>query len=525
MLSVGFEFDPAINPGFSNFCEYFRYSKDFRPLVKQIGESSQLQQIEAWDIKPASDLQQDLKQLNEYIQEYSLSPIELAQTVGHQPQKLINLAYQVLKRQIPVEIDDVLVLPGSSMIAIYYVLSIAFQNHYQKFHDGIFGSIPAQVNDTQNQKKLLYKKPCVIGVEGSFKCGGSFPYLLGGELVYAQSSGNKFTVTAASIKEAFDSAQKSDRVPVAFIWEEPTALGFILRNEALAEIAELIKEYLAKYPDMVILIDAYNGGLFREDKIPSLYEYPEIRKNAIYTTSMRKKIPAANWGLITPIACGNQTLKQKLSIFFGSNSFYTISQFSQLETLVASNIMEKFLERGGSVEYQFNNFDYATKKIAQINQELGKELISPYANPEAGINYFIQFDASFLEQQSCRDAQHLCQTLSLITGLHCSIPSAMGIPGFGVRINLMRGQQALTLEGFNNSQEYIDEALNRLKYFLLALEKGMFSFNDFEEIIASEGKELEKFAERIIAAQNKFFAFMDPKSNIPAKPPAHLVTS
>ncbi|NEO45629.1 MAG: ferrochelatase [Moorea sp. SIO4A3] len=392
-------------------------------------------------------------------------------------------------------------------------MSIAFQNHYQKFHDGIFGSIPDQVNDTQNQKKLLYKKPCVIGVEGSFKCGGSFPYLLGGELVYAQSSGDKFTVTASSIKEAFDSAQKSDRVPVAFIWEEPTALGFILRNEALAEIAELIKEYLAKYPDMVILIDAYNGGLFREDKIPSLYADPLIRKNAIYTTSMRKKIPAANWGLITPIACGNKTLKEKLSLFFGSNSFYTVSQFSKLETLVASNIMEKFLNQGGSVEYQFENFDYATRKIAQINHELGVELISPYANPEAGINYFIQFDDSFLSEKSCRDAQHLCQTLTLITGLHCSIPSAMGIPGFGVRINLMRGQQALTEEGFKNSQEYIDEVLNRLKYFLLALEQGIFSFNDFEEIIACAGKDLEIFSEPIISLQNNFLAFMNVKDS------------
>lgn len=170
---------------------------------------------------------------------------------------------------------------------------------------------------------------------------------------------------------------------------------------------------------MVILIDAYNGGLFKEDKIPSLYEDPLIRNNAIYTTSMRKKIPAANWGLVTPIACGNKTLKEKLSIFFGSNSFYTVSQFSQLETLVASNIMEKFLERGGSVDYQFENFDYATRKIAQINQELGTELIRPYANPEAGINYFIQFDTALLVEKSCRDAQHLCQTLSVITGLHC----------------------------------------------------------------------------------------------------------
>ncbi len=371
MLRGGFEFDPIINPGFANFCEYFRYSKDFRPLVKKIGESSQLQQIEAWDIKPASDIQKDLEQLNEYLLEYSLSPIELAQTVGHQPQKLLELAYKVLQKQIPVEIDDVLVFPGSSMIAIYYALSIAFQKHYQEFHDGIFGSVQDKVNDLQNFKKLLYKKPCVIGVEGSFKCGGSFPYLLGGELIYAQSTGEKFTVTAAAIKEAFEAAQNSDRVPVAFIWEEPTALGFIFRDEALADIAALIEQELVKYPEMVILIDAYNGGLFKEDKIHSLYEYPEIRKNAIYTTSMRKKIPAANWGLITPIACGSKTLKEKLSIFFGSNSFYTVSQFSKLETLVASQIMEKFLERGGSVDYQFENFDYATKKIAQINQELG----------------------------------------------------------------------------------------------------------------------------------------------------------
>lgn len=81
--------------------------------------------------------------------------------------------------------------------------------------------------------------------------------------------------------------------------------------------------------------------------------------------------------------------------------------------------MEKFLERGGSVDYQFENFDYATRKIAQINQELGTELIRPYANPEAGINYFIQFDTALLVEKSCRDAQHLCQTLSVITGLHC----------------------------------------------------------------------------------------------------------
>lgn len=510
---AGFEFDSAINPGFSNFCEYFKYSKDFRPLVKKNGESSQLQQIDAWDIKPASDIQKDLEELNQYILEYSLSPIELAQTVGHQPQNLVNLAYKVLQRQIPVEIDDVLVLPGSSMIAIYYALNIAFQNHYQEFHKGIFGSIEDDISEDQNQKKLLYKKPCVIGVEGAFKCGGSFPYLLGGELIYAQSTGEKFTVTALSIREAFELAEKSDRLPVAFIWEEPTALGFIFRDEALGEIADLLKEYLAKYPDMIILIDAYNGGLFKEDKIPSLYEYPEIRKNAIYTTSMRKKIPAANWGLITPIACGNKTLKDKLSIFFGSNSFYTVSQFSKLETLVASNIMEKFLAQGGSVDYQFENFDYTTKEIDKINQELGAEIMRPYANPEAGINYFIQFDSSFLSEKSCRDAQHLCQTLSLITGLHCSIPSAMGIPGFGVRVNLMRGQQALTEEGFNNSQEYIDEVLNRLKYFLLALEKSIFSFNNFEEIIACEGDELEKFSEQIISAQNKFFAFMNQKNN------------
>ncbi len=511
--NIGFNFNSAINPGFSNFCEYFEYSKNFRPLVKKIGEVSQLQQIEAWDIKPASDLQRDLKQLNEYILEYSLSPIELAQTVGHQPQNLVNLAYKILQRQIPVEIDDVLVLPGSSMIAIYYALSIAFQHYYQKFHDGIFGSISDNVNAIQNKKKLSYKKPCVIGVEGSFKCGGSFPYLLGGELVYAKSTGKKLTVTAASIAEAFDTAQKSDRVPVAFIWEEPTALGFIFRDEALTEIADLIKKYLVQYPDMVILIDAYNGGLFKEDKIPSLYEDPLIRRNAIYTTSMRKKIPTANWGLITPIACGSQTLKEKLSIFFGSNSFYTVSQFSKLETLVASQIMEEFLNRGGSVEYQFENFDYATRKIAQINQELGEELMRPYANPEAGINYFVQFDTAILAEKSCRDAQHLCQILSIITGLHCSIPSAMGIPGFGIRINLMRGQQALNEEGFHNNQEYIDEVLNRLKYFLLYLKKGIFSFDDFEEIIVSEGKELEKFSEQIIIAQNKFLAFMSVKDS------------
>ena len=331
--------------------------------------------------------------------------------------------------------------------------------------------------------------------------------------MYAQSTGEKFTVTAASIKEAFDAAEKRDRVPVAFIWEEPTALGFLFKNEGLAEIADLLKQYLAKYPDMVILIDAYNGGLFKEDKIPSFYEDPIIRKNAIYTTSMRKKIPAANWGLITPISCGNKILKEKLSIFFGSNSFYTVSQFSKLETLVDSNIMEKFLKQGGSVDYQFENFDYATRKISQINQELGAELMRPYANPEAGINYFIQFDAALLSEQYCRDAQHLCQTLSLITGLHCSIPSAMGIPGFGVRINLMRGQQALTEERFKNSQEYIDEILKRLKYFLLYLQEGISSFNDFKEIITCESQDLENFSEQIISEQNNFLEFMNGKNS------------
>lgn len=185
----------------------------------------------------------------------------------------------------------------------------------------------------------------------------------------------------------------------------------------------------------------------------------------------------------------------------------------------------KFLNQGGSVDYQFVNFDYATKKIAQINQELEQELISPYANPEAGINYFIQFDADFLAEKSCRDAQHLCQVLSVVTGLHCSIPSAMGIPGFGVRVNLMRGQQALTEEGFNSSQEYIDEVLDRLKYFLLSLEKGIFSFKDFEEIVASEGKELEDFSEKIIDIQNHFFAFKQTKkSNVVTSKVVNLQT-
>ena len=126
MLKVRFEFEQAINPGFYNFSEYFRCSKNFRTLVNKVGENSQLQQIDAWDIKPASDIQKDLEQLNEYLLEYSLSPIELPQTIGHQPQNPINLAYKVLQRQIPVDIDYVLVLPGSSMIAIYYALSIAF---------------------------------------------------------------------------------------------------------------------------------------------------------------------------------------------------------------------------------------------------------------------------------------------------------------------------------------------------------------------------------------------------------------
>ena len=175
--------------------------------------------------------------------------------------------------------------------------------------------------------------------------------------------------------------------------------------------------------------------------------------------------------------------------------------------------MEKFLDRGGSVQYQFDNFDYATRKIAQINEELGRELMFPYANPEAGINYFIQFDSSFLEEKSCRDAQHLCQGISLITGLHFSIPSAMGIPGFGVRVNLMRGEQALAIEGFKNSQEYIDEVLNRLKYFLLSLEKGIFSFNEFEKIISCEDNKLEKFSDEIISAQNKFMEFMSLKDS------------
>lgn len=525
MLDLGFKFNPAINPGFSNFCEYFRYSKDFRPLVTAIGQNSELQQIKAWDIKPASDLQKDLEELNDYLLEYGLSPTQLAQTVGHQPQKLVDLAYQVLKGQIPVGADDVLVLPGSSMIAIYYVLNIAFQNHYQKFHDGIFSPITEPNNSEENQqKKLAYKKPCVIGAEGSFKCGGSFPYLLGGELVYAQSNGDKFTVTADSLRAAFESAEQNDRVPVAFIWEEPTALGFILRDDDLGDIAALLQEYLAKYPDMIILIDAYNGGLFRENKIPSLYEYPEIRKHAIYTTSMRKKIPAANWGLITPIACGSQTLKKKLSIFFGSNSFYTVTQFSQLETLVATNIMEKFLAQGGSVDYQFENFDYATNRIAEINQELGAERLRPYANPEAGINYFIQFETDFLESKSCRDAQHLCQTLSLVSGLHCSIPSAMGIPGFGVRVNLMRGEQALTEEGFANSKDYIDDVLNRLKYFLIALEQGIFTFSEFDKIVASQGDALKPFAGEIMATQNEFFAFMNGQKNTTVQP-KHLVAN
>ncbi|NEN97909.1 MAG: hypothetical protein F6K50_21035 [Moorea sp. SIO3I7] len=101
----------------------------------------------------------------------------------------------------------------------------------------------------------------------------------------------------------------------------------------------------------------------------------------------------------------------------------------------------------------------------------------------------------------------------MITGLHCSIPSAMGIPGFGVRINLMRGQQALTEEGFKNSQEYIDEVLNRIKYLLLALEQGIFSFNDFDEIITCAGKDLEIFSEQIISAQNKFLGFMGVKDS------------
>lgn len=55
--------------------------------------------------------------------------------------------------------------------------------------------------------------------------------------------------------------------------------------------------------------------------------------------------------------------------------------------------------------------------------------------------------------------------------------------------------------------------LNRLKYFLLSLQQGIFSFDDFEEIIACEGKDLDKFSQQIVAAQNKFLGFMNVKDS------------
>lgn len=102
---------------------------------------------------------------------------------------------------------------------------------------------------------------------------------------------------------------------------------------------------------------------------------------------MRKKIPAANYGLVTPIACGSDELKQKISIFFGSNSFHTVHPFSRLHYLVAKSILEQFLEKGSSVNYNFPIFDFAASLIDEVNTSLDDTYLRPYASPDAGINY------------------------------------------------------------------------------------------------------------------------------------------
>lgn len=509
MLVSGYEINSGIYQGFYHFGEYFTYASNFRSQVVRIGNDSKLTQIEAWDIYPDSDIKLDVSTIDKKIMSKSLTPMKLAEIVGHQPETLKELSYEVLKRQISVNKNQVLVLPGSSMIAIFYTLNIAFQQHFQRFHDEHFEAINRKSSFIRKFRRFTYRKPCVIGVQGSFKCGGSFPFLNGGELIYAESLGSNFIPTAQSISDAFSIAEKAERIPVAFIWEEPTAMGYIFQEKELSQVAEVLKSQLSKYPQMIILVDAYNGGLFQQSRIPSLFDDAEIRPHAIYTTSMRKKIPAANYGLVTPIACGSDKIRQRMSIFFGSNSFYTVHPFSHLHYLVAQNILEQFLEKGSSVNYNFPIFDFAQSLIYEVNSTLDGTYLSPYASPDAGINYFVCFNTDFLEKQRCRDALHLCQVLSLVTGVHCSVPSAMGIPGYGVRINLMRSQESLTSEGFSSNQQYASIVFQRFQFFLLALIRKHISILDFEKALDCVESGDQYISKHIVELQNSFLDFMD----------------
>ena len=509
MLVSGYEINPNLYQGFHHFGEYFTYASNFRSQVVRIGKESKLAQIEAWDIYPDSDIKLDVSNIDKKIISESLAPMELAETVGHQPEILKQLSYEVLKRQISVDKDQVLVLPGSSMIAIFYTLNIAFQQHFQSFHDEHFEAINRKTSFMRKFRRFTYRKPCAIGVQGSFKCGGSFPFLNGGELIYAESLGSNFIPTAQSISDAFSVAEKAERVPVAFIWEEPTAMGYIFQEKELSQVAEVLKSQLSKYPQMIILIDAYNGGLFQQSRIPSLFDDAEIRSHAIYTTSMRKKIPAANYGLVTPVACGSNKLQQKMSIFFGSSSFYTVPPFSYLHYLVSKNILEQFLEKGSSVNYNFPIFDFTQSLISKVNSSLDGPYLSPYASPDAGINYFVCFNTDFLEKQKCRNALHLCQILSLVTGVHCSVPSAMGIPGYGVRINLMRSQESLMTEGFSSNQQYASIVFHRFRFFLLALIREHINILDFEKALGCIENENQYIIKYIVELQNSFLNFIE----------------
>lgn len=57
--------------------------------------------------------------------------------------------------------------------------------------------------------------------------------------------------------------EKGERIPVAFIWEEPTAMGYIFQEKELSQFIEVLKSQLSTYPQMIILVDPYNGGLFQ----------------------------------------------------------------------------------------------------------------------------------------------------------------------------------------------------------------------------------------------------------------------
>lgn len=480
----GYEFDGNHYSGFKAFQQYFSYATSSRPKLILSGKSSVIKQIEAWDIRPASDINTDIGVILERASN-DASLEELAQTSSHKPKIVLEAARELMKELVGANPKLVSVTPGSSMIAINFAIQTAVQSYLQSSFDAqrVLGS------------NVSIKQPAVIGCEGNFKCGGSFPYLHGAVLVYAKSS------SAKDIRKALSEASERKLSPVALVWEEPSATGQISSKKDLAEVATLIEEIYEQNKKFITIVDAYNAGLHKIKKANSLYDFQKARKGMIYTTSVRKKLPAANLCMATPIVFGSEELKERIEIFY-SNSFYCISPFAnQLHERMAAESMLYLLKEGSKVDYQPQIFDYLQLCIKNLNTNLNIALAKPLIEkPEAGINYFIMFDKSRLEAWGCENDHHLVELLSLFTGIHCSVPSSMGISkdkGIGIRINAMRSGASLKSEGFCSNKDYLNEVFRRLQCFFNLLATGKLAVMEKAEI-----SELE--TEQIVVIQNAF---------------------